>query len=293
MKNRLIFVLCLIIISSVMPGCAKRTEKEHTVPVEAVKVNRGNISVEIFYVGDVKAQHQIKVYPKVTGKLIENIVKEQDRVKKDDVIAYIDRDEVGFEFNKAPVESPIDGIIGNMYLDKGESVTPNIAVAQVVDMDVVKVRINVVEKDLPKIKEGQLAEIIVDAYPDEVFKGTVERVSPVVDLNSRTALVEIEIPNPEHILKSGMFARTRIVVLEHKEVPCILRDAIIREDSKTYCFIIKDDKAYKTKITIGISEDDKIEIIDGIQEGDSVVITGQQGLKDGQAVEIVSKGAQE
>ncbi|MDO9464439.1 MAG: efflux RND transporter periplasmic adaptor subunit [bacterium] len=291
----LFVIWCLVLGISILAGCGKKVAeiKVAKIPVRVTKVKRVDIKEVLSYVGDIKAEDEAIVYPKVTGKIIEKLAKEGDAVKKGDVLTYIDRDEIGLKFEKSPVTSPIDGIIGRIYVDKGENVSPQIPIAKIVNMDVIKVKIDIVERDLPKVKEDQLSQVKVDAYPEEIFEGKVSMVSPVIDLTTRTAPLEIEISNPEHILKSGMFARVRIDVLEHKGVPYILRDAVIRENGEMYCFIIKDGKACKRKIITGMSEEDKIEVTDGIQEGDSVVITGQQGLKDGQAVEIISKGAQE
>jgi len=272
-------------------GCGRKAEDEEVskVPVSVMEIKRGDLKEVLFYIGDIKAQDQIEVYPRVTGKLIENVVKEGDRIKKGDIVAYIDRDEVGFEFEPAPVTSPLEGTVGRVYLDKGSNVSKNVAIAKVVNMDIVKVRIDVVERDLPRVKVGQAAEIKVDAYPDEIFRGYVERVSPVVDLASRTALVEIEISNPDHRLKPGMFARIKILIKEKENVLIISRDAIIREDSSNYVFIVKDDnKVHRQKIEIGLHENNKFEVISGLSEGEIVVTMGKTRLKEGDLVEIIT-----
>ena len=272
----------------VLSGCGRKDEKVTMIPVSAKKVTKGDIVQSLHYVGDIKAREQVNVYPKVTGKLMENTVKEQQKVTKGDAIAYVDRDEIGFEFEKAPVESPIDGIVGRVYLDKGESVSPNVAVAQIVNMDVVKVRVNIVERDIPKVKEGKPAKIRVDAYPGEVFKGMVERVSPVVDLASRTAMVEINIPNSDHRLKPGMFARVNILIDEKKGVLIVPRDAGIRDGSLCYVFVVEDGKARRRKIELGVNEDNRFEAIKGLEEGMIVVTMGNTVLKEGDRVEVMT-----
>lgn len=290
----LAFLVCvfafLFLIFGFLSGCGRKAPEEEVrkVPVSVMEVKRGDLKETLFYVGDIKAQDQIEVYPRVTGKLIENTVKEGDRVKKSDIVAYIDRDEVGFEFEPAPVTSPIEGTVGKVYLDKGSSVSQEVAIARVVNMDVVKVRIDVVERDLPRVKVGQAAEIKVDAYPDELFKGCVDRVSPVVDLASRTAMVEVEISNPDHRLKPGMFARIKILIKEKENVLIISRDAIIREDSSNYVFIVKDDnKVHRQKIETGLIENNRFEVISGLGEGEIVVTMGNALLKEGDVVERV------
>lgn len=283
----LIFALCTL---HFLTGCGRRAPREMVtkLPVSAVEVKRGSLKGTLFYVGDVKAKDEAIVYPKVTGKIIEKLAKEGDSIKKGDCLAYIDRDEIGFQFEKAPVESPIDGVVGMVYVDIGASVSSQEPVGLVVNMDTVKVKINVVERDLPKIRKGQIAQIEVDAYPEETFGGVVERVSPVVDLTSRTALVEIEIPNPEHRLKPGMFARMNILVEEKKGALIIPRDAIVKVNSSNCVFVIdSNNKVHQRKIELGLHENNKFEVIKGLNEGELVVTMGNIRLKEGDIVEVI------
>jgi len=290
-KKCFILLVCAIFGGMSLIGCAKKvpTKEEVTkIPVSVTEVRKGSLKETLFYVGDIKADDEAIIYPKVTGKIIEKLAKEGDSVKKGDILAYIDRDEVGFKFEKAPVESPIDGVVGKVYVDIGTSVSPQVPVGLVVNMDVVEVEVNVVERDLPKIREGQAAQLEADAYPDEIFEGMVERITPVVDLASRTATVQIKIPNEDHRLKPGMFARIKILVKERKDVLIIPRDAIILEDSSNYVFVVKDDNnVQRKKIEIGLNEDNKFEVIKGLDEGEIVVTMGNARLKDGDTVEII------
>ncbi|KPK41614.1 MAG: hypothetical protein AMJ78_04935 [Omnitrophica WOR_2 bacterium SM23_29] len=290
-KKYFILLGCAIFGVALLVSCAKKvpTKEEVTkIPVSVIEVRKGSLKEALFYVGDIKADDEAIIYPKVTGKIIEKLAKEGDSLKKGDILAYIDRDEVGFKFEKAPVESPIDGVVGKVYVDIGTSVSPQVPVGLVVNMDVVEVEVNVVERDLPKIREGQAAQLEADAYPDEIFEGMVERITPVVDLASRTATVQIKIPNEDHRLKPGMFARIKILVKEREDVLIIPRDAIILEDSSNYVFVVKDDNnVQRKKIEIGLNEDNKFEVINGLDEGEIVVTMGNARLKDGDTVEII------
>lgn len=285
-----VFIVALLIFN-ILTHSKKRAPKEviAKIPVSAVMVKRENLKEYLFYVGDIKAEDEVNVYPKVTGKIIEKIAKEADAVKKGNVLAYIDRDEVGFQFEKAPVESPIDGIVGRIYVDIGTAVSPQVPVGLVVNMDVVKVKVDVVEKDLPKVEKGQAARTEVDAYPGELFEGVIEKVSPVVDLFSRTAMVEIKIPNSDHRLKPGMFARINILIKERKNVLVIPRDAIIRVDSSNYIFVVGDgNQVHRQRIDLGLHENNKFEVINGLNEGEFVVTMGNTQLREGDIVELVN-----
>ncbi len=282
-------ILCFALTASLL-GCGRKPPKEQIskIPVRAIQVKKGALKETFFYVGDIKAENEAQVFPKVTGKIIEKLVKEGSSVKKDDVLAYIDRDEVGFQFEKAPVESPIGGILGRLYVDIGTSVSPQAPIGLVVNMDTVEVKVDVVERDLPKLKVGQEAQVKVDAYPDEVFEGVVEEVSPVVDLASRTALIKITIPNNDHRLKPGMFARINILIDEKKDVLVIARDALIRENSSYYVFVVEDNKAHKRKVEIGLQENNKFEVLNGLAEAELVITMGNTRLKEGDLVEVIA-----
>lgn len=265
-------------------GCSQREavseKKVEAIPVKAMKVELQDIERSLNYVGDIKAQDEAKVYPKVNGKIIEKLAEEGDSVKKGDIIAYVDRDEVGFKFEKAPVESPLTGIIGRVYVDKGTNVTPQTPVALVVDMDKVKVDLDIPAEYLTKITLGQAALISSEAYPDEKFLGKVSRISPVLDLDTRTAPIEINIPNADHRLKSGMFVKVSLAIEKRSNVALILKEAIIGKEPDTYVYTVKDNKAFSRKISLGIHDGPLYEVTQGLKEGEMVVIVGQQRLYD-------------
>lgn len=267
-------------------------------PVEKVTVKvataqKGDLKLLLSYVGSIKAKEEINVYSKVTGKLAGYTAGEGDKIEKGQAIALVDRDETGLKYELARVESPISGILGKTLLDKGASIQPasgpsgGTALAVVVSMEEMLVRINISESDIPYIQKGLNAQIKVDAYPDENFTGQITKVSEVVDAQTRTLPIEINIPNIDHKLKSGMFCRIKIIASELKDRLLLSQDAVVQEQGASYVFTVQDHTAKKKKIIVGTREDSLIEILDGLQGGEQVIVFGQQGLKDGSAVEIV------
>ncbi|MFA5388351.1 MAG: efflux RND transporter periplasmic adaptor subunit [Candidatus Omnitrophota bacterium] len=283
--SRYIYLLFFITIFSVS-GCGEKIKaaKEEAIPVRAEKVALRDIQTTLDYSGNIKAQEEAAVYPKVSGKILEKVKEEGAVVEKGDIVAYIDRDEVGFKFEKAPVESPLTGIIGRVYVDIGSSVSPATPIALVVYMDNVKISLDIPEKYLSKIMLGQSAEINVDAYPAETFKGEISKISPVVDQDTRTAPIEINIKNKEHKLKSGMFARVSLVIDERKSVPAILKEAIIGREPDTYVYTVREGKAFLKKVSLGLRQDQYVEVKEGLGQGEEVVVMGQQRLKDAVSV---------
>jgi membrane fusion protein, multidrug efflux system len=283
-KTILIMICGMFLLSGCAPGKAKEKPPE-AIPVKVDKVKLQELSESLDYSGDIKAQDEAVIYPKVSGKIIEKVKEDGALINKGEAICYIDRDEVGLKFQKAPVESTLTGILGRVYVDLGQNVTANTPVALVVSVDKVKIELDIPEKYLPKVNLGQEAKISVDSWPLEEFTGKVTKVSPVIDLSTRTAPVEITVQNKEYRLKSGMFAKVRLMIESRDNVPVILREAIMGHDPDNYVFVVKDKKAILKKISLGIRQGPYFEVRQGLKDGDLVVIMGQQLLSDGISVE--------
>lgn len=283
MKRLLIYLLIIPMIA----GCGKAAEKakSEAIPVRVMKVEVKDLSAALEYAGNIRGQDEALVYPKVTGKVIEKAKEEGSQVVKGDAIVYIDRDEVGLKFEKAPVESPLDGVVGRVYVDVGANVTPQTPVALVANMSSVRIMLDIPEKYMPRLSLGNKAVVTIDAYPDKKFEGAVTEISPVVDLDTRAALVEITINDAERLLRSGMFAKVKLLMEEHAAVPVILKEAVIGRPPDTYVYVIENGKADLRKVALGIREGPYFEVKEGIKAGDRVVIMGQQRLRDGSLVE--------
>lgn len=261
--------------------------------VNVMPVEKEDLNLVLSYVGSLKAQDEAGAFSKVSGKLIGYEVKEGDRVAQGDVIAWVDRDETGLKYEAAPIESPIAGIIGRIMLDKGASIqaegtVQGTAAAIVVNMDEMLVELNIAEQDIPYFSCGLKAIVTVDAYPAKTFEGEVSQVSQIVDSRTRTLPVEIKISNVDHRLKSGMFGRIFINAFVKKGVLVVSQDALIEELGQNYVFVADGDTARKQRVSLGIRDDGKIEITDGVKENEMVIVFGQQGLKDGALIKAVS-----
>ncbi len=290
-KVRFFCFLFSALCSLFLTGCGREgeevIEKERMpVYVKVAEVEKGTMRETLSFVGDIKAEDEVTIFPKVPGKIVEKLVREGDLAKKGDTLFLIDRDVVGFEFEKAPVESPIDGVVGRVYIDRGMSVTSQNPLALIINMDRVKIRVDVPERDLPKIVRGQNAEVRLDAYPEEVFKGEVFIVSPVVDIVLRRAPVEIAIDNPEHKLKPGMFARVKLITNKRQDVLIVPRDAVLVKDSQEIVYVVENSVAKIRKVQTGIVTKDSMEIVSGVEPQDRVIIGGHFGLKDGARVNV-------
>ena len=255
--------------------------------VRAVWLKREDLDLIFSYVGNIKARNEAKVYSKVNGKLDSYVLSEGDKVEKDQTVALVERDETGLKYELARVSSPIYGVVGKTFLDKGENIlAQSTPVALVVDTQEAVVRIDIPEQDIPYVSKGCPASLKLDSYPGEVFIGEVSKISEVLDAVTRTLNVEITIANPDNKLKSGMFARIDILAGKRQRVLALPQDALSKEDGSYYVFVVEGDKARKVKVEIGISND-KVEILKGLEENQKVIVFGQQGLRDGAVVKVV------
>lgn len=190
----------------------------------------------------------------------------------------------------AKIVAPIGGTISKRNLDAGNIVAPTIPICEIVDMRLVKAVVYVIESDLPKVEVGREVSISVDSW-DEPFSGRVAEVSPVLDVSSRSAKVEIVLSNPDLRLKPGMFSKVTIPLQIRKEVIILSKSAIVGNiaSGEYSVFIIDSSISARRQIELGLSKDDIAEIRSGLSIGEQVVISGQHSLKDGDKVRIVNR----
>lgn len=198
----------------------------------------------------------------------------------------------GYEFMLANTEitAPFDGVITLRTKHEGESFSPMMpgangtaSILRLVNLDKIKVTINISDRDINKVKVGQKAIINVDSEPDKDFIGKVTFVSPEADMMSGTFTCEISTDNLNHKLKPNQFARVKIVLAEVNNTIVIPQKAII---NSYYVFIITDNIASKKEVILGIQSELETEVLSGVSEDDLVVVSGNVGLPNNAKVEI-------
>jgi RND family efflux transporter MFP subunit len=217
------------------------------------------------------------------------------------------------------IASPVDGFVGKRFSDPGAFVGPNSPVVSVVDIRTVRMVANLVEKDMKRVPVGTAAAVEVDAFPGERFSGRVSRVAPVFDPATRTAEMEIEIPNGSFRLKPGMYSRVQLVVDSRANALTVPRNALVELDGKPGVFIASTGAgggnaprgqgqagatgtqgqgqpaagqgqgappmtARFLPVQTGIRDGEHIEITSGLQDGTRVITTGAGALKDGDRI---------
>lgn len=199
-------------------------------------------------------------------------------------------DELNVTLTDTNVISPVDGFVGRRVLDPGAFAGANTVILSVVDIGTVRMVANLVEKDFRRVQSGAQALVEVDAFPGEQFSGQVRRVAPVFDPATRTATMEIEVPNPGFRLKPGMYARVRLTAERRADALTVARAAIVDLQGRRGVYIVENDVATFREVQTGISDTERIEITGGVTEGTRVVTTGALAIRDGERIAVA--GAQ-
>lgn len=190
-------------------------------------------------------------------------------------------EELKINLQHTSVTSPVDGFVASRTVDPGAMVNTNTSIASVVDISRLRLVANVVERDLRMVTAGDTAVVEVDAYPGEKFSGKIARVSPVLDPATRTAAMEVEIPNGDGKLKPGMYARILLTVDEHENALVVPKEAVVDYSSQRGVWVPNDqDRATFVPLKLGIENAEQIEVLGGMNEGTRFVTTGAGAVRN-------------
>lgn len=190
----------------------------------------------------------------------------------------------------ATIVAPFDGVMGQRAVSPGQVVNPGTTLAAIIDTDPLKAEFNVPERFISQLTFGQDIEIRVTAYPNETFSGRVFFISPEVNTSSRTVLMKAEVANADGRLKSGMFGNLDLI-LNVKEAALVIPETAIsyRGDLASVYVIDGENKAELRSVRPGIRLAGRVEILEGVEAGDRVVIEGTQKIGPGSTVSISAK----
>lgn len=197
-------------------------------------------------------------------------------------------DLASLELSYTDIRSPIDGVVSERFIKLGNTIDVNNEIFEVTSLEPLISYLHVPEREYRRIQPGQSAHIAVDALGDTSFEGIVARISPVVDPATGTFKITIEVSDSSRRLKPGMFGRVSIIHDLHKNALQIPRSAVVNDEGRPGVFIVVDEAAEKRVIETGYEEGGRIEILNGISDGDDVVIVGQTSLKEGSKVSVVN-----
>lgn len=281
------------------PSAKNSSDKEEEqVTVFAVSTTlavQGEIKDYLQLNGDIAARTTVDTFADTAGKLKSLYVKVGDTVRKDQIIAEIDPSRPGMTFAASPVKASISGTVTQVPVQIGATVAPNLPIAKISKMEELEVILYVAERYISRMKVGLPAVIKTEAFPGELFTGSIRELSPVVDQSSRTMEIKLHLDDKTSRLKAGMFAKVKVITEEKKGIVKIPAEAIINRFGEYYVFVVKEDTNASSRgiverrmVVPGLRIDNQLEIISGLLDGDVIVIRGQTLLEDGLFVKVVS-----
>jgi len=209
-----------------------------------------------------------------------------ERAKTDKALAESDLVKAKVEYDRGFPHSPISGMVNYLHVDEGEFVNRGQPMVELVNVDKIKIHVNVPELDVRYLKKGQDVMVTIDAFPDLRLDGKVDFVSYKADPATKTFWVRVLIDNKNHEIRPGMIAR---VAFLRRMIPDALSAplfAIQDKGGERLLFVEEDGIARARTISIGVIERDRVQITDGLKPGDHLIVTGQRDVEEGMKVQV-------
>ena len=234
-----------------------------------------------------KAQENFDRNTRIYEKnLISKDLYDQSRFARDSAKAAYDL--AALTLRESEIRAPISGIVSARFIKVGNAIQPNSPTFRITQMDVLHAHIYVPERDIHKLAPKQSATLVVDAWPEKSFSGSILRVNPVVDAATGTVKVTVAMASGQKELKPGMFGRVEILYDRKETATLVPKDAVLTEDAAQSVFVVASGKARRRAIRIGYSDSRNYEVLEGLKAGEEVVTTGQANLKDDAKVHVVN-----
>jgi membrane fusion protein (multidrug efflux system) len=261
--------------------------KKPAVTVAVVAVGRNAVTRSIQLLGTLEGEQQANAMPKFAGRVTEIVKREGSYVSAGDPIVSMVNDVPGMDYRPGPVVAPISGVVGKVYVQVGQAVSPAMPVAVVSNYaSRIKVRAAVSDADLPYVRTGARAQVMVSAIPDRVFSGAVSQVTPMLDPMTRSATVEVLVPNSSRLLVPGMSASLKLTAEERRDVVAVPAAALFT-DGNNRVVVVANGVARFRDIQTGLVGEELVEVVSGLEPGELVATTGKENVKDGEAVNPV------
>jgi multidrug efflux pump subunit AcrA (membrane-fusion protein) len=273
-----------------------KTENAET-PVWSVKTEmaeKRTLHAVLEVNGDIVSEQEADVFPDVPGKLVRVYAALGSQVRKGDVIAEVDPSKPGTAYMNSPVYAPMSGTVSKIPLSAGSTVTQGTSIAVVSVITNLEISARIPEREIAGLQTGLSADVRLEAYPGERFTATVRRVSPVLDSASRTKLITLTFNEDDVRINAGMFARVRLNTRTYSNVLTVPAEAVVNKHGEIALYVLRETAgtphAERRTVETGVTLNGWTEIRAGIDEGEAVLVQGQQLLSGGEAVEVIARG---
>ena len=201
--------------------------------------------------------------------------------------ASLNKELAKINLNKSLIKSPLKGTIKTRFVKVGEFVRKGDRLVEILDVDSILVKVNIPEQEILQIKIGQKVDIVLYIMENKKIEGEVKKIGLEADSSNRTFPVEIEVDNSERELRPGMLARATFTQRVDQDQVVVPRHAIMERDMGRIVYVVDNDIAVQRKVSIGITQREKVQVIMGLSKGEKLVIEGHTKLTDGEKIYIV------
>jgi RND family efflux transporter MFP subunit len=238
--------------------------------------------------GDVLASSQVSIFPAIAGKLTQLRYRVGDWVNRGQAVASVDPSRPGEEYEQSPVVATVGGTVLSVPVSLGDTVGASTVIYVIGDLSNLVVETFVPERYSNVVRRGLEALVTLEALPGETFPATVQELSPVLDPASRTLRIRLRFNQRDSRIRAGMFASVSLVTNARQDVPVIPRDAVINTYGSWIVFVVDSNNiAHRRTVTLGLENEEIVEVESGLEPGDRIVSVGQNFLSDGDPVRIV------
>ena len=218
--------------------------------------------------------------------LIPNAQLDQTKTRAES--ASLNKELAEISLNKSLISSPLKGTIKTRHIKVGEFVRKGDKLVEILDIDRILVKVNIPEQEILSIQVGQNVEVALYIMEKKTFLGRVKNIGLEADSSNRTFPVEILVDNKERQLRAGMLARATFTKNVDQDQIVIPRHTILERDQGRVVYVFEDGKAFRRDITIGLSQLDQVQVVQGLNKGELIVVEGHTKLTDGEEVNVVN-----
>ena len=214
---------------------------------------------------------------------------EVDQMRYDLENARAQHEMAKLELSYTTVVAPISGVVASRDIKPGNFVQINSPIFRIVDSQRLEATLNVPEREIAKLRPGQQVRLVADALPGREFTGSVDRVAPVVDTGTGTFRVVATFAGDGE-LQPGMFTRLGINYDQRADALVVPRTALLEDGGEPAVYVVREGKAVRSALKLGYDEAGWVEVREGLQAGDAVVVAGKAALREGSAVQVLGQG---
>lgn len=301
---------------------------EKKIPVSVETVQKGNIEKYILLGGLLSPREEVALASKNPAlKVVAVPVRVGERVAANTPLVYFDSREINIQIGEAELNyertsqlfeagavskyqleqletalenlrlqkenmsllSPINGVVASVAAVEGQ-LAGAMALVTVVDIDTLKLQVQVGEANIGKLKLGEEMQVSIPAASEELYTGTITTIAPHIDARTKAYPVTMEIVNDSMAVKGGMYGEVRLAVDSREDVLVVPQYAVLDYEQKKIVYAVENEKAVLREVKLGMTIGNEAEIVSGLSAGETIIVEGQYGVKDGSAVSATARG---